>query len=52
MIIDYLGGKEGQTDLLQRLVLLLAKRIKFWSKLLMKNISLQLLSEEYEPRNH
>ena len=52
MIIEYLGGNEGQTDLLQRLVLLLAKRIKFWSKLLMKNISLQLLSEEYEPRNH
>ncbi len=52
MIIEYLGGNEGQTDLLQRLVLLLARRIKFWSKLLMKNISLQLLSEEIERRKN
>jgi hypothetical protein len=52
IIIEYLGGNEGQTDLLQRLVLLLASRIKFWSKLLMKNISLQLLSEEFESRGN
>ena len=51
LIIEYLGGNEGQTDLLERLVLLLARRIKFWSKLLMKNISLQLLSEEIERRH-
>ena len=50
MVIEYLGGNEGQTDLLQRLVLLLSRRVKFWSKLLMKNISLQLLSDEVERR--
>jgi len=52
IIIEYLGGNEGQTDLLQRLVLLLASRIRFWSKLLMKNISLQLLREEFASRDH
>jgi len=50
MIIEYLGDNEEQTDLLQRLVLLLARRIKFWNKLLMKNISLHFLSEEIERR--
>jgi hypothetical protein len=35
-------------DLLQRLAVLLSKRMQFWSKLLMKNISLQLFGEELE----
>lgn len=48
VVIEYLGDNEGQVDLLQRLAVLLSKRIQFWSKLLMKNISLQLFGEELE----
>lgn len=48
IVIEYLGDSEGQVDLLQRLAVLLSKRMQFWSKLLMKNISLQLFGEELE----
>lgn len=48
VVIEYLGGNEGQVDLLQRLAVLLSKRMQFWSKLLMKNISLQLFGEQLE----
>lgn len=48
IVIEYLGDNEGQVDLLQRLAMLLSKRMQFWSKLLMKNISLQLFGEELE----
>jgi PilZ domain len=48
VVIEYLGDNEGQVDLLQRLAVLLSKRLQFWSKLLMKNISLQLFGEELE----
>lgn len=48
VVIEYLGESEGQVDLLQRLAVLLSKRMQFWSKLLMKNISLQLFGEELE----
>jgi PilZ domain len=48
IVIEYLGDNEGQVDLLQRLAVLLSKRLQFWSRLLMKNISLQLFGEELE----
>ena len=48
IVIEYLGDNEGQVDLLQRLAVLLSKRMQFWSKLIMKNISLQLFGEELE----
>ena len=48
VVVEYLGQDEGQVDLLQRLAVLLSKRMQFWSKLLMKNISLQLFGEELE----
>jgi PilZ domain len=48
IVIEYLGDNEGQVDLLQRLAVLLSKRMQFWSRLLMKNISLQLFGEELE----
>ena len=48
VVIEYLGEKEEQTDLLQRLVVLLSRRLQFWSKVLMKNISLNLLGDELE----
>ena len=48
VVIEYLGTEPGQVDLLQRLAVLLSKRMGFWSKLLMKNISLQLFGEELE----
>jgi len=48
VVIEYLGEGEGHVDLLQRLAVLLSKRMQFWSKLLMKNISLQLFGEELE----
>ncbi len=46
IVIEYLGPTEGQSDLLQRLGGILSRRIRFWSKLLMKNISLGLLGDE------
>jgi hypothetical protein len=48
VVIEYLGTSGGQVDLLQRLAVMLSKRTQFWSKLLMKNISLQLFGEELE----
>jgi PilZ domain len=48
LVIEYLGETDTQVDLLQRLAVLLSKRMQFWSKLLMKNISLQLFGEEME----
>jgi PilZ domain len=48
IVIEYLGENEGQVDLLQRLAVLLSKRMQFWSRLLMKNIALQLFGEELE----
>ena len=48
IVIEYLGDNEGQVDLLQRLTVLLSKRMAFWSRLLMKNIALQLFGEELE----
>ena len=48
LVIEYLGQNEGQVDVLQRLTVLLAKRIQFWSRLLMKNIALRLFGEELE----
>ncbi len=48
VVVEYLGQDGGQVDLLQRLAVLLSKRMQFWSKLLMKNISLQLFGEELE----
>jgi hypothetical protein len=47
-VIEYLGSEEAHAELLQRLVVLLSRRVQFWSKLLMKNISLQLFTEELE----
>lgn len=48
IVIEYLGDSEGQVDLLQRLTVLLAKRIPFWSRLLMQNIALKLFGEQLE----
>ena len=48
VVIEYLGDNEAQVDLLQRLAVVLSKRMQFWSKLIMKNISLQLFGEELE----
>lgn len=48
IVIEYLGEDQGQSDLLQRLGVILSRRIRFWSKLLMKNISLGLLGDEIE----
>lgn len=48
VVIEYLGEDHGQADLLQRLAVMLSRRIRFWSKLLMKNIALQLFGEEIE----
>ena len=46
IVIEYLGSEQGQSDLLQRLGVVLSRRIRFWSKMLMKNISLALLGDE------
>lgn len=48
VVIEFLGEGEGKSDLLQRLVVLLSRRLQFWSKIMMKNISLQLLGDELE----
>ncbi len=48
VVIEYLGDSEAQTDLLQRLAVVLSRRLQFWSKLIMLNISLKLLGEEME----
>lgn len=46
VVTEYLGTDTAQIDLLQKLTLLLGRRMQFWTRLLMKNIALQLLGEE------
>jgi hypothetical protein len=48
VVIEYLGEDQGRIDILQRLAVLLSRRIQFWSKLLMNLIALKLLGEELE----
>jgi hypothetical protein len=46
VVIEFFGNYEGKIDLLQKLAILLGKRTRTWTKLLNKNIALQVLSEQ------
>ena len=46
VVIEYFGNYEGKIDLLHKLAILLGKRTRTWTKLLSKNIALQVLSEQ------
>ena len=46
VVIEFFGNYEGKIDLLQKLAILLGKRTRTWTKLLSKNIALQVLSEQ------
>lgn len=46
IVIEYMGNSEGKIDLIQKLAAVMSTRIAFWSKLLIKNIALELLGEQ------
>jgi hypothetical protein len=46
IVIEFFGNYEGKIDLLHKLAILLGKRTRTWTKLLSKNIALQVLSEQ------
>lgn len=48
VVVECTGQPEPQIDLLEKIAVLLGKRVQLWSKLLIKNIALQLLGEEVE----
>lgn len=48
VVAEFLKEDKNEVDLIQKLTLILGRRIQLWSKLLMKNISLQLLGDEVE----
>lgn len=48
IVIEYMGPAEGKIDLIQKLAAVTSTRIAFWTKLLIKNISLELLGEQVE----
>ena len=48
VVAEHIGTESNHVDLVQSLTMILGRRIQFWGKLLMKNIALQLLSEELD----
>lgn len=49
VVVEYVGEDEAQVDLLQKVTHLLGRRMHFWSRLMMKNIALRLLGEQFGP---
>ncbi|HEX7926234.1 MAG TPA: hypothetical protein VF678_01505, partial [bacterium] len=47
-VIEYVGTSEGKIDLIQKLAAVMSTRIGFWSKLLIKNMALELLGDQVE----
>jgi hypothetical protein len=45
IVVEYLGADQTHIDLLQKLAVQISNRIPFWSKVLMKNMALQLFAE-------
>jgi hypothetical protein len=46
IVIEYMGAAQDKIDLIQKLAAVMSTRFAFWSKLLIKNISLELLGEQ------
>ena len=46
VVIEYFGSYEGKIDLLQKLAVMLGKRMLTWTKLLNMNIALEVLSDQ------
>ena len=46
VVIEYFGSYDGKIDLLHKLAVMLGKRMLTWTKLLNKNIALEVLSDQ------
>jgi hypothetical protein len=48
IVVEYMGEAEGKIDLIQKLAAVMSTRVAFWSKLLIKNLALELLGDQVE----
>jgi hypothetical protein len=48
IVVEYVGAGDGKADLIQKLAAAMSLRMAFWTKLLIKNMALELLGEQAE----